>query len=582
MNLISKTERILEEVLQKNNLEDGNIVLSVSSKPELGQFQYNGAMGMAKRAGKNPREIAEVIVNGLNEYDIFENINIAGPGFINISYTTEYLKEYLGEISKDMSSNVKKYPSKKVFFDYGGANVAKALHVGHLRTANIGEALKRLTKLVGNEVMSDVHLGDIGRQSGMVIYQLREEHPDWVFFDENYQGEYPTEIGITNEDLERIYPLASTKAKEDDSIMEEVRRITAELDRGYEPYVKLWNIIREISIENIKKTYTGLNAEFDLWEGETDSYPYIDEMLDILKKAGCLVESEGALVCDVKEETDKAEIPPLVVIKTDGTTLYATRELATILSRKKRFNPDEMIYIVDNRQGMYFEQVFRTSYKSGLVDKDFKFQFIGTGTMNGKDGKPFKTRDGGVMKLDSLLNEIKEETAKYVKDNESMTAEEQRDVSDKVAVAALKYADLLPNVEKDYIFDLSKFCSLEGKTGPYILYSAVRMKSLLTKAGEESSFVMNGIYSQTEKDIITKILEMPIRIDKAYRNKTLSEITEYIYEIDSLFNKFYGENRILTEEDEAKKQTWLFITDLVYKANKLLLDVLAIDIPERM
>lgn len=581
MNLISKTEEILKEVLVKNGLAEENIVLNVSSKPEFGQFQYNGAMGMAKRAGKNPREIAELIVAGLNEYDIFENINIAGPGFINISYTTEYLKEYLSEISKDMTENVKKYPSRKVFFDYGGANVAKALHVGHLRTANIGEALKRLTKLVGNEVMSDVHLGDIGRQSGMVIFQLREEHPDWVFFDRDYKGEYPTEIPITNEDLERIYPLASTRAKEDDSIMEEVRRITAELDNGYEPYVKLWNMIREISVDNIKKTYTALNTEFDLWEGETDSYPYIEEMLDILRKAGCLVESEGALICDVKEDTDKGEMPPLVVIKTDGTTLYATRELATILSRMKRFNPDEMIYVVDFRQGMYFEQVFRAAYKSGLVDKDFVFRFIGVGTMNGKDGKPFKTRDGGVMKLESLLNEIKEETSKYVKDNEAMSAEEQKDVSDKVAVAALKYADLIPNVEKDYIFDLDKFCSLEGKTGPYILYSAVRMKSLLAKAGE-TEYVMHDIYSQTEKELITKVLEMPIRIDKAYRNKTLSEITEYIYELDSLFNKFYGENRILTEEDEAKKQTWLFLTDVVYKVNKLLLDVLAISIPDRM
>ncbi|MBP3707739.1 MAG: arginine--tRNA ligase [Clostridia bacterium] len=581
MNLISKTEQILKEVLQKNNFEEDNIVLSVSSKPELGQFQYNGAMALAKKVGTNPRAVAEQIVSSLNEYDIFENINIAGPGFINISYTKEFLKEYLTEISKDMSENVKKYPSKKVFFDYGGANVAKDLHVGHLRTANIGEALKRLTKLVGNEVMSDVHLGDIGRQSGMVIYQLREEHPDWVFFDENYKGEYPSEIPITNDDLGRIYPLASSKAKEDDSIMEEVRRITAELDRGYEPYVKLWELIRKISIANIKLTYEALNAEFDLWEGETDSYPYIEETLEILKKAGCLVESEGALVCDVKEDTDKAEIPPLVVIKTDGTTLYATRELATILSRAKRFYPDEIIYIVDNRQGMYFEQVFRTSYKSNLVRDDLKFKFVGVGTMNGTDGKPFKTRAGGVMKLNTLLSEIKEETSKYVKDNEAMSAAEQKDVSDKVAVAALKYADLLPNVEKDYIFDLAKFCSLEGKTGPYILYSAVRMKSLLAKSGI-TNYEMHDIYSQTEKDIITKVLEMPIRIDKAYRNKTLSDITEYIYELDSLFNKFYAENRILTEQDEEKKQTWLFITNLVYKVNKLILDVLAIDIPERM
>ena len=581
MDLITKTEQIIEEVLKKNNFDEENINLCVSSKPELGQFQYNGAMALAKKNHTNPREIAEKILEGLQEYSIFDNLNIAGPGFINISYNKDCLTEYLNFIANNMSENIKKYPSRKVFFDYGGANVAKALHVGHLRTANIGEALKRLTKLVGNEVMSDVHLGDIGRQSGMVIYQLREEHPEWVFFDENYVGEYPEEIPITNDDLERIYPLASTKAKEDDSIMEEVRKITAELDRGKIGYVKLWDIVRKISTENIKKTYTVLNAKFDLWEGETDCYPYIDEMIETLKNNGCLVESQGALVCDVKEETDKAEMPPLVVIKTDGTTLYATRDLATILSRMKRFCPDEIIYIVDNRQGMYFEQVFRTAYKSNLVNKDTKLTFVGIGTMNGKDGKPFKTRDGGVMKLESLLDEIKEETTKYVKDNEGISSEEQKSISDKVAVGALKYADLLPNVEKDYIFDLDKFCSLEGKTGPYILYTAVRMKSLLSKA-EDTQYMLHNIYSQTEKEIITKVLEMPIRIDKAYRNKTLSDVTEYIYEIDSLFNKFYAENRIITEEDQEKKQSWLFITNLVYQVNKLILDVLAIDIPNRM
>lgn len=580
MDIITKTEKIIKDVLSENNYEEENVVLSVSSRPEFGQFQYNGAMGLAKKYKTNPREVAQKIVDELNKYEIFENINIAGPGFINISYSKKYLTEYLTEISKDVSENVKKYPKKKIFLDYGGANVAKALHVGHLRTANIGESLKRLANLVGNEVISDVHLGDIGRQSGMVIYQLKEEHPDWVFFDENYEGEYPTEIPITNADLERIYPLASTKAKENDEIMEEVRKITAELDKGKKSYVALWNIIKEISIKNIKNMYTKINAKFDLWEGETDSYPYIDEMLGILKNANCLEESQGALVCDVKLDTDKAEIPPLVVIKTDGTTLYATRELATILSRKQRFNPDEIWYIVDSRQGMYFEQVFRTSYKSNLVDKNMKFEFIGVGTMNGKDGKPFKTRDGGVMKLESLLNEIKEETSKYVQDS-NMEESEKKDISDKVAVAALKYADLLPNVEKDYIFDISKFCSLEGKTGPYILYSVVRMKSLLAKSNM-SDYKMYDIYSQTEKELITKILEMPIRIDTAFRNKTLSEITEYIYELDSLYNKFYAENRILTEQDESKKQTWLFITNLTYKVNKLLLDTLAIDVPDRM
>lgn len=580
MDIITKTEKIINNVLEKVGYKGENVTVNTSSRPEFGQFQYNGAMGIAKKNGCNPREVAQKIVDELQKYDIFDNINIAGPGFINISFNKEYLKEYLTEISKDIKTNVKKYPKKTIFFDYGGANVAKALHVGHLRTANIGEALKRVANLVGNDVIADVHLGDIGRQSGMVIYQLREEHPDWVFFDEKYTGEYPTELEITNGDLERIYPLASRKAKENDEIMEEVRKITAEVDKGKKSYVALWNIVKKISIENIKKMYEKINAKFDLWEGETDCYPYINEMLDILKNAGCLIESEGALVCNVKEDVDKADIPPLVVIKTDGTTLYATRELATILSRKKRFNPDEIWYVVDNRQGMYFEQVFRASYKSNLVNKDMQFKFIGVGTMNGKDGKPFKTRDGGVMKLESLLNEIKEETAKYVEKNE-IAENERKDISDKVAVAALKYADLLPNVEKDYIFDISKFCSLEGKTGPYILYSAVRMKSLINKSNIKE-FKLYDAYSETDKEIITKILEMPIRIDNAYKNKTLSEITEYIYELDSLFNKFYAENRILIEQDLNKKQSWLFITDLTYKVNKLLLDILAIDIPDKM
>lgn len=580
MDIITKTEEIIKSVLVENDFNEENVILNVSSRPEFGQFQFNGAMAMAKKYGKNPREIAQKIVEGLSKYEEFDNVNIAGPGFINISFSKEYLKKYLSEIFEDASVNVKKYNKKKIFLDYGGANVAKALHVGHLRSANIGEALKRLCKLVGNEVVSDVHLGDIGRQSGMVIYQLRAEHPEWVFFDENYNGEYPTEIPITNEDLERIYPLASTKAKEDEAIMEEVRKITAELDMGKKAYVALWNIIRDISIKNIKNMYTKINTNFDLWEGETDSYAYIDEMLDVLKKSGCLIQSQGALVCDVKKDSDKGEIPPLVVIKTDGTTLYATRELATILSRMKRFNPDEIWYIVDSRQGMYFEQVFRTSYKSGLVNEDTKFEFIGFGTMNGKDGKPFKTRDGGVMKLESLLEEIKDVTAKYVEKNE-IADDEKQEISDTVAVAALKYADLLPNAEKDYIFDMDKFCSLEGKTGPYILYSVVRMKSLLAKS-DITNCQMHDIYSKTENEIITKILEMPIRIDNAYRNKTLSEVTEYIYEINSLFNKFYAENRILTEEDQNKKETWLFLVNVILKINTLLLDTLAIDVPEKM
>lgn len=529
---------------------------------------------------KNPVEIANNIVDELNKFDMFENLNIAGPGFINISFSKEYLVKYLETIRKDIYTNIKKYPKKKIFVDYGGPNVAKALHVGHLRSSNIGEALKRLAKLVGNDVIGDVHLGDIGRQSGMVIYGVREKFPNLVYFKDDYNGEYPSESPVTNEDLEKMYPEISLRAKEDENIMEEVRKITAEIDRGNRGYNELWNKIKKVSIDNIKNTFAKINVNFELWEGESDSYPYIDDVIKELKNSKCLEESEGAYVVYVKEEGDKFEIPPLLVLKSDGTSLYATRDLATVYSRIKRFSPDEIWYVVDSRQSMYFTQVFRTLYKSGIVNDKTKLEFIGFGTMNGKDGKPFKTRDGGVMKLETLLDEIKEESNQYL-EKDGIEEQDKEDISNKVAVAALKYADLLPNREKDYVFDLKRFSSLEGKTGPYVVYSCIRIKSLLNKSNDkEYEFI--DFYSKTEKDIIIKVLEMPIVIDTSYRNKTLSDITEYLYELDSLYNKFYSENRIITEENIDKRKSWLAISELVYKVNKVLLDTLAIDVPEKM
>mgnify|MGYP000282377562 CR=1 FL=1 len=580
MDIISETKSKIKEVLNKLGYKDDLILIHSSSRPELGQFQYNGAMQIAKSMKLNPVEIAKNIVEKLNEYDCFENLNIAGPGFINISFNTKYLAKYLNEIQKDISLHIKKYPKKKIFVDYGGPNVAKALHVGHLRSSNIGEALKRLAHLVGNEVTSDIHLGDIGRQSGMVIYGIREKFPELVYFDDTYTGEYPEESPVTNDDLEKIYPEISLRAKEDEKVMEEVRNITAELDRGNKGYNSLWNHIKKVSIDNIKKTLNKINVSFELWEGESDSYPYINDVINLLKSHNCLEESEGAYVVYVQKDNDKSEIPPLIVLKSDGTSLYATRELATAYSRIERFNPDEIWYVVDSRQSMYFTQVFRTLYKSGIVDNKTKLEFIGFGTMNGKDGKPFKTRDGGVMKLETLLDEIKIESNKYL-EKEGIEETEKEDIANKVSVAALKYADLLPNREKDYVFDLKKFSSLEGKTGPYVIYSCIRIKSLLKKSDEDDYRVVD-IYSKAERDIITKILEMPIVIDSSYRNKTLSDITEYLYELDSLYNKFYSENRIITESDEDKRKSWLAISELVYKVNKLLLDTLAIEIPEKM
>lgn len=580
MDIISETKSKIKEVLNILGYEDDLVLIHSSSRPELGQFQYNGAMQIAKNMKLNPVEIAKKIVEKLNRYDCFENLNIAGPGFINISFNSKYLIQYLNKIQEDISLNIKKYPKKKVFIDYGGPNVAKALHVGHLRSSNIGEALKRLAKLVGNDVTSDVHLGDIGRQSGMVIYGIRERFPNLVYFDDKYIGEYPKESPVTNEDLEKIYPEISLRAKEDEAVMEEVRNITAELDRGNKGYNHLWNHIKKVSIDNIKKTFDKINVSFDLWEGESDCYPYINDVIKLLQNNNCLEESEGAYVVYVGEDNDKFEIPPLIVLKSDGTSLYATRELATVYSRIKRFDPDEIWYVVDNRQCMYFTQVFRSLYKSGIVDNKTKLEFIGFGTMNGKDGKPFKTRDGGVMKLENLLDEIKKESNQYL-EKEGIEETEKEEIANKVSVAALKYADLLPNREKDYVFDLKKFSSLEGKTGPYIIYSCIRIKSLLKKSGEDN-YKVASIYSKTEKDIITKILEMSIVIDSSYRNKTLSDITEYLYELDSLYNKFYSENRIITELNEDKRKSWIAISELVYKVNKILLDTLAIEIPEKM
>lgn len=580
MDIISETRRKIKDVLNTLGYEDNLVLIHSSSRPELGQFQYNGAMQIAKSMKLNPVEIAKKIVEKLNEYDCFENLNIAGPGFINISFNSKYLVNYLNEIREDISLNIKKYPKKNIFVDYGGPNVAKALHVGHLRSSNIGEALKRLAKLVGNDVTCDVHLGDIGRQSGMVIYGIREKFPELVYFDNKYTGEYPKESPVTNEDLEKIYPEISLRAKEDEKVMEEVRNITAELDRGNKGYNHLWNHIKKVSIDNIKKTFDKINVSFDLWEGESDCYPYINDVIKLLRNNDCLEESEGAYVVYVGEDNDKFEIPPLIVLKSDGTSLYATRELATVYSRIKRFNPDEIWYVVDNRQSMYFTQVFRSLYKSGIVDNKTKLEFIGFGTMNGEDGKPFKTRDGGVMKLETLLDEIKKESNEYL-EKEGIEEAEKEEIANKVSVAALKYADLLPNREKDYVFDPKKFSSLEGKTGPYIIYSCIRIKSLLKKSGEDN-YKIAHIYSKTERDIITKILEMSIVIDSSYRNKTLSDITEYLYELDSLYNKFYSENRIITELDEDKRKSWIAISELVYKVNKILLDTLAIEIPEKM
>ncbi len=572
--MIKECEKYLLGIINELGYEVNNVNLVISSRPELGQFQLNEAFNLAKANHENPREVAEKIVSKLD--DRFINVNIAGPGFINLSINDKYLIDYLNKGINDFNIFVDKQEEKKIIVDYGGANAAKALHVGHMRSANIGEAVKRLAKLLGNDVIGDVHLGDLGRQAGMLISEYKRMEPDSVFFDESYTGEYP-KINLTAEDLGIMYPKASLDAANNPERMEEVRYITAEIDKGNRAYTELWKQMVEISKEVIKKTYDRLNCHFELFEGELDAFKYIPNVMEIMKDY--LYESEGALVCDVKEETDNKPIPPLMVIKNDGATIYGTRELGTLYSRIERFNPNEIWYFTDERQSLYFEQVFRASYKTGLVPESTKLKHFSFGTINGPDGKPFKTRDGGVMTLDNLIELIYEEIEKKIK--EDIVGKERIDIANKLTIATLKYADLLPFRKTDYIFDPVKFSSLEGKTGPYILYTMVRIKSLLSKA-EDKKYSIKLINNQEIRDILVKLLSLNNVLTNSYNEATLNYICDYLYDLLSLYNKFYNNYNILNEGNEDVKETYLAVSKLVYNVSHNLLNILAIEEVERM
>ena len=582
MSIIKDLEKDIKSIVEKSGYQVENLILQPSGRRDLGQFQLNDAMNLAKVYKKSPRVIAEDIVKELEKDNRFTNLNIAGPGFINITLTDEYLGSLLTKIYEDKSLNIDKREKKTVVLDYGGANVAKALHVGHLRSANIGEALKRLARTLGYEVIGDAHLGDYGRPLGLVILEIKKRYPNLAYFDENYTGDYSdVELPITNKDLEEIYPYASAKSKEDENYLEEAREITFKVQNHERGYYDLWKRVVEISKADIKQVYDMLNVDFDLWLGESDAAEYIEELTRIYEEKNVLKESEGALIVEVKEEEDKSPMPPLLFKRSNGTISYETTDLATILQRKKEINPDEIWYCVDARQELHFDQVFRAARKAELVDDKVNLEFIGFGTMNGTDGKPFKTRDGGVMSLKDLISLVEEETRKRI--NPDTVEEEKREsVAKTVAIATLKYADLLPFRGTDYIFDPEKFSDLDGKTGPYLLYSTIRMKSLLEKGAPLKIGEITKFKTETEKELSLTILRLPIILDKALDSKSLNDITEYIYKLTSLYNKFYSENKILTEEDQELQKSWLTLTKIVYDINMMLLDMLAIKVPEKM
>ena len=567
----------MKKLLESLEYEIVEFQLEKSNRPEFGMYQYNGAMSLAKKYHQNPRVIADAIVKELSKNPDLENINIQGPGFINLSFKDEAISEYMNELLKDVHVAISNYPKKTIVLDYGGANVAKVLHVGHLRSANIGEALRRLACLCGYNVISDVHLGDFGRQMGMIILEIKNRYPDLPYFDENFTGEYPLTCPITNQDLETIYPIANRKAKENEDIMNEAREITNDLQKGHTGYTALWKTIVELSVADIKALYDLLGAKFDYWYGESDANRYIPELTEYLNGIHILKKSDGATVIDVSKDEDKKEIPPFIYIKSNGSLSYEATDLATIYQRNKEFNPDQIWYVVDNRQELHFIQTFRAAYLSKIIGEDVKLEFLGFGTMNGVDGKPFKTRDGGVMPLEELIKEVKEECLKYVSNN----LEEKEKIAEQVAIACLKYADLLPNRNKDCIFDVAKFCDVQGKTGAYLLYSTVRIRSLLKKS-EVAEYQFVTTYNKYDKEVVLKLLELTKVVDNALKNKSLSEICEYLYSLNSTYNNFYNEIKILTEESEEKRTSWLGLSKIVYEVNKMLLDILAIKVPERM
>lgn len=576
MSFIKKKEMDILKLLNGLSYDIESVKLVPSGRPEFGMYQFNDCMMLAKKYGKNPRDIANEIVEVLKQDSDLTNINIQGPGFINLSFSNESLIKYMNDMLNDVKCGINNYDSKKIVLDYGGANVAKVLHVGHLRSANIGEALNRLLKLVGMETISDVHLGDYGRQMGMIILEIRNRYPDLPCFRDDYNGDN-YEVPITNKDLETIYPIANEKAKNDPIVMEEARDITNLLQKGHLGYVSLWHHIVDISVKDIKKLYDMIGAKFDYWYGESDASSFIPELTDYLKSRDVLEYSEGATVINVSNDDDKKEIPPLLYIKSNGSISYEATDLATIYQRMKEFNPDEIWYVVDNRQELHFTQTFRASKKSGIVNDNTNLEFLGFGTMNGKDGKPFKTRDGGVMSLSELINIVKEKCLALVSED----IEDKESVGLKVALGALKYADLLPSRSKDYIFDVDKFCDVQGKTGPYIMYSSVRINSLINKC-EVSDYKIHGIYNEYDMNVIINLLDLARVIENCIMSKSLNDLCEYLYRLNNSYNSFYNEIKILSEEDNNKRVSWISLSKLVLDVNKMLLDVLAIKIPERM
>jgi len=568
--------------------------VTLSNRPDLCEYQCNGAMAAVKEYKKAPFMIADEVVEKLAANPIFAMAESVKPGFLNLKIDEAYLADYVAKMQEDEGrfGCEKTEAPKTIMIDYGGPNVAKPLHVGHLRSAIIGESVKRILRYAGNEVIGDAHLGDWGLQMGLIITELKLRRPELVYFDDAYTGEYPEEAPFTISELEEIYPTASKKSKEDEAYKEAAMQATFELQHGKRGYQALLKHILNVSVTDLKRNYANLNVSFELWKGESDAQPYIPDMVQKMKDDGFAYISDGALVVDVKEDTDTKEIPPCMILKSDGASLYNTTDLATMVWRMKDYNPDEIIYVVDKRQELYFTQVFRCARKTGIVKPETELKFLGFGTMNGKDGRPFKTRDGGVMRLEHLISGINEEMLAKIQENQKtkenlgISTEEAENTAKMVALAAIKYGDLSNQASKDYIFDIDRFTSFEGNTGPYILYTIVRIKSILNKyhglGKDESGAVIGAAHSKSEKDLMLELSKFNAVMESAFEETAPHKICSYIYDLANAFNSFYHGTKIMSEENETVQKSYIRLLELTKSVLETCIDVLGFSAPERM
>lgn len=568
--------------------------VTLSNRPDLCEYQCNGAMAAAKEYKKAPFMIADEVVEKLAANPIFAMAESVKPGFLNLKIDEAYLADYVAKMQEDEGrfGCEKTEAPKTIMIDYGGPNVAKPLHVGHLRSAIIGESVKHIGKFMGHNVIGDVHLGDWGLQMGLIITELKLRRPELVYFDDAHTGEYPEEAPFTISELEEIYPTASKKSKEDEAYKEAAMQATFELQHGKRGYQALLKHILNVSVTDLKRNYANLNVSFELWKGESDAQPYIPDMVQKMKDDGFAYISDGALVVDVKEETDTKEIPPCMILKSDGASLYNTTDLATMVWRMKDYNPDEIIYVVDKRQELYFTQVFRCARKTGIVKPETELKFLGFGTMNGKDGRPFKTRDGGVMRLEHLISGINEEMLAKIQENQKtkenlgISTEEAENTAKMVALAAIKYGDLSNQASKDYIFDIDRFTSFEGNTGPYILYTIVRIKSILNKyhglGKDDSGAVIEAAHSKSEKDLMLELSKFNAVMESAFEETAPHKICSYIYDLANAFNSFYHGTKIMSEENETVQKSYIRLLELTKSVLETCIDVLGFSAPERM